>query len=613
MEIKQTTKYQLKKTQNFKKQITNYKLLITKKLFLFFFFFLFLYSLFFILYSSTNADELDDLARQITELENAKSQSENAIKPLEQEVSKLIQKLDNIQYSINQAKINLDNLEKSIGERENEFSYQYILLANRAESFYKNLRKPSGIFLLFSQNSVSQFTRELSYRKAITQEDKSSILAISQELSQLEQDKNKYEKDKIYLEELVQKANTQKAFFEKEIAGAKKYQETLAAKITELSQKQKDLLAKKTATFQISVGNVPLADDSASRPDYNPGFSPAFAVFSFGAPHFKGMSQYGAFGRAKEGQGYEDILKAYYGNIRIETVETNFDLPTTEGNKNFEDNYLKGIAEMPTSWADENGFEALKAQAIAARSYALSYTDWRMGDRTPKKAICTSENCQVYNSNKASNPGRWGDAVNDTKGKIVVSNNSNEIVNTWYASTSGGYQESYSSLGHSTPGFWDTKNGRSGWTNDAYEKIAGSPWFYKGWYKTRGGTNCGRSHPWLNQEEMSDIANALIIYTQDNSTQSHLSQEDSSCFGETIPDTWSKDKLRQEANNKGGAVTSISSINVTYSESGITANVQFNTNRGAITFTGDEFYKIFNLRAPGAIHLKSGLFNIEKK
>jgi len=30
-------------------------------------------------------------------------------------------------------------------------------------------------------------------------------------------------------------------------------------------------------------------------------------------------------------------------------------------------------------------------------------------------------------------------------------------------------------------------------------------------------------------------------------------------------------------------------------------------------FDAGQFYKVFNLRAPGAIHLKSGLFNIEKK
>ncbi|NMB56862.1 hypothetical protein GYA19_02895 [Candidatus Beckwithbacteria bacterium] len=576
---------------------------------------LLIFSLFFLVldYKPLQADEFEDLAKQIAELEDAKNKSEAATRPLESEVKRLQEKLANLDYSITQAQQNIVKVEKDINTREEDFDLQYDLLSQRVEQLYKSIRQPSEFLLLFSSSSIANLAKEVSYRKAISEENKKIISAIAAELVSLEADKKKLEKDKETLKALEIKANEQKQFFEKEIKGAKQYQETLSKQITELTVKQKELLAKKTATFQTSVGSVPQSDDPASRPDYNPGFSPAFAAFSFGAPHFKGMSQYGAFGRAKEGQGAEDILRAYYGDVRIETVDTNFNIRTTVGEMSFEDNYLKGIAEMPTSWADEGGYEALKAQAIAARSYALAYTDWRMGDRSLKKEICTTESGQVYNSGKAGNPGRWGDAVNDTRGKILVGNGSGEVVNAWYASTSGGYQESYSSLGHTTPGFWDTKSGRNGWTSEAYEKIGGSPWFYKSWYKTRSGTTCGRSHPWLSQEEMTDIVNALIVYKKDESNQSHLSQEDSSCYGESIPDTWSKSKVKEEAEKNGGSVSSISSVSITYSEDGTTAQVLFNTNRGSLLFSGSDFYKIFNLRAPGAIHLTSGLFNIEKK
>ncbi|KKU22616.1 MAG: hypothetical protein UX35_C0020G0008, partial [Microgenomates group bacterium GW2011_GWA1_46_15] len=39
----------------------------------------------------------------------------------------------------------------------------------------------------------------------------------------------------------------------------------------------------------------------------------------------------------------------------------------------------------------------------------------------------------------------------------------------------------------------------------------------------------------------------------------------------------------------------------------------FSTNRGEVPIPGVNFYKAFNLRAPGALALKSQLFNIEKK
>jgi len=325
------------------------------------------------------------------------------------------------------------------------------------------------------------------------------------------------------------------------------------------------------------------------------------------------MSQYGAFGRAKKGQNYETILKAYYGNIRLENIDPPASIATTVGTLPFETNYLLGIAEMPAKWADEGGYEALKAQAIAARTYALAYTGWRMGSRSVKKSICTTQACQVYKSSKATNPpDAWRRAVEETRGKIIVSNSTGEIISAWYASTSGGYQKGYTTLGHSTPAIWDTECGSQGcWTNQAYEKIAESPWFYKGWYKTRSGRACGRSHPWLTQDELADIINAAIVYTNDPNSPPHLSQTDD-CFG-SVPDTWSVDRVRQEAAKYGGPVSSINGVEVTYSTGGYTSKVRFTTDKGTKEFDGGTFKKVFNLRAPGAIHLVSSLYNIEKK
>ncbi|MBI2022451.1 hypothetical protein HYS97_01195 [Candidatus Daviesbacteria bacterium] len=71
--------------------------------------------------------------------------------------------------------------------------------------------------------------------------------------------------------------------------------------------------------------------------------------------------------------------------------------------------------------------------------------------------------------------------------------------------------------------------------------------------------------------------------------------------------------MRSKANEHGGAVTSISSVSVVYSDNGTTANISFSTNRGTITISGSDFKTIFNLRAPGYISIKSPLFNMEKK
>ncbi len=530
------------------------------------------------------------------------------------DLAALEKNLDQLKQLIQSAETQISHTEEEIFEQEIDLGYQKELLAKRVRSYYMRSRRYSPFLLFLSSVNAVKLTRELAYRQTVADRDREIITDISQNIKQLADDKEALESNKNWLTQSKNSVSQQAGSLRKDVENVEGFFGEVSATIGQLIAKQKALLAEKTGTFQTTVGEVPLEGDPNARPDYDPGFRPAFAVFSFGAPHFKGMSQYGAFGRAKNGQSAEEILKAYYGDVRIETVETNFSLPTTVGNLAFEDNYMKGIAEMPSSWTD-NDSVALKAQAIAARSYALAYTDWRMNDRSPKKAICITEACQVYNSSKASNPGNWGEAVNATRGQILVSNQSGEVVNAWYASTSGGYQESYSSLGHSTPGFWDAEGGREGWTGQAWEVRGGSPWFYKGWYKSRSGKSCDRSHPWLTSEEMADMVNAAVVYQNNKNNDeviSHIWQEDD-CYSSGEDVFWSKTKMREEAEKHGAGVTSVSDLSITYSTAGTTNKIVFQTNKGSIEIEGLSFYKAFNRRAPGAIHLKSALFNIEKK
>jgi len=537
------------------------------------------------------AESLQDIEKQIAELQQQMEASVKATTPLESEVAKLSKQVSGIQNQINESGARIKALEAGIAEREAKIKSQYKVLAAKVRDLYKKNSQFSPFLVFASSPSAGELTRGLAYKSAARDEDKNLIVSITSDILKLEGDKKTIETDRNQLLGLQKKLDTQKAFFEKEIAGAKKWQAELSGKIATLTAKQQAILSEKSGTFQTTVGDVPLADDPASRPDYNPGFSPAFGAFSFGAPHFKGMSQYGAYGRAKSGQSYETILKAYYGG-GIEIKDHNPDVQIkVDGYGSFSlEDYAKRIYEMPGSWGDEGGMEALKAQAIAARSYALA----RGG------SICATEACQVFKPQPKG--GKWEEAVNATRGKVVYANGS--PFSTWYASTSGGYQLSYSANGYSTPGFWDTASGQAGWTSQAYEKTAGSPWFYKAWYRSRSGDNCGRSSPWLNSEEMADILNAWHVMFSGGGDASRVTPE-SSCWG---GNPYSKGELLGI-----GGFTSVSGVSVSYGNNGVTANVTFQTNKGAVTMSGADFKKAFNLRAPGRISLKSNLFNIEKK
>lgn len=545
--------------------------------------------------------EIDQLQKQIDDLQHLKELSEAATAPLEEQVKDLDAKIKNAQAGIASAKKKATETAATLSKREDDLAYHYSLFTNRIAASYKRQRTANPLVFILSSTDASQLTKNLAYQESAQAQDDRLIRSISEEIQQLQADKKQLEADQQRLAALEKQLDSQADFFKGEIAKAKDYQSKLSGQIAALSAKQQEILNAKNGTFQTTVGDVPLADDPASSPSYNPGFSPAFAAFSFGAPHFKGMSQYGAYGRAKSGQSAEDILKAYYGSgIEIKKdYSTSVNISVSGYGSMDIETYVKRVYEVPNSWGDNGGMEALKAQAVAARSYALAYTN------NGANSICTTEACQVYkNSNKGGN---WDAAVEATKGWVLMANG--KPFSAWYASTSGGYQESYSANSYSTPGFWDAIGGRSGWTSQAYEKIAGSPWFYKAWYKDRDGSTCDRSHPWLTSQEMADILNAWVVLVKNGQNDDRITPP-SSCWG---GNPYSIDDLRNKANSLGGGYSAVSGVSVSYSDGGYTSEVTFQTDRGEVKLNGADFKKVFNLRAPGRISLKSGLFNIEKK
>lgn len=565
-------------------------------------FFLVVFVLFAAIFSAVSpifADEVQELQQQIDELAKLKKLSEDATTPLEKEVDTLEARIANARAGIVRAKNEAAELADTIEQRETALSYQYSLLSRRIFEQYKKARTYSPLLAVISTADASELTKDLAYRSSIKAQDNRLIQDIGADIVELEADKRKLESDQQKLAALEKQLDEQADFFQGEINKAKSYQQELSGKIAALSAQQQAILAARSGSTTTSAGNVPIGSDfDASIAGFRanaPGGS--FAVFSFGAyTHRKGMSQYGAKARADEGQSYKDILKAYYGKEPVNKDTGGSISVTGVGSISFEDKYLYGIAEMPSDWP----LEALKAQAVAARTYAYRY-------KKDGKAICTTEACQVYNSGKAANPPeKWKKAVQETKGQVL------EDVVTFYSSTSGGYL--------STSG-WDTtdKKGSGDWTSRAWESKGNSPWFYKAWYRQgyrNDSSSCGRK-PWLSEEEMADILNAWLLRKDPKGADTGriLPVTIKSCgVGGQSGDPYSMDELRKLVSNP---VTDISgSPKVSHNDSGLTTQVTFQTNRGTVTMSGAEFKEAFNTRAPGYISIpQSGFafFNIERK
>ncbi|SFL92550.1 SpoIID/LytB domain-containing protein [Geodermatophilus ruber] len=105
------------------------------------------------------------------------------------------------------------------------------------------------------------------------------------------------------------------------------------------------------------------------------------------------------------------------------------------------EDYLRGVVprESPASWGDGGGgkgIEALKAQAVAARSYA-----WAEG-RSAWAKTCDTTSCQVYlgaGTNYVALEDRRTDAAIAATAGIVLRNGQGAIVRAEFSSSTGGW------------------------------------------------------------------------------------------------------------------------------------------------------------------------------
>ncbi|UOY02509.1 SpoIID/LytB domain-containing protein [Blastococcus sp. PRF04-17] len=129
---------------------------------------------------------------------------------------------------------------------------------------------------------------------------------------------------------------------------------------------------------------------------------------------------------APEARAYRGTLSLVWDGSALRTVNR---LPMEE--------YLRGVVprEAPATWGDGAGINALRAQAVAARSYAQGE------NRTAYAKTCDTTTCQVYGgaglNGSSLEDARTNRAVADTAGDVRTLNG--QVARTEFSSSSGGW------------------------------------------------------------------------------------------------------------------------------------------------------------------------------
>lgn len=128
------------------------------------------------------------------------------------------------------------------------------------------------------------------------------------------------------------------------------------------------------------------------------------------------------------------------------------------------EDYLRGVvpAEMPASWNEE----ALKAQALAARTY--TYSTLRR-HQSSGYDLCATTHCHVYGGVKVENP-NTDRVIAETYGQVITYNQ--KLISAVYHSTSGGLTENISRVWGGTVPYlqsvsdWDQLSPRYLWSKE---------------------------------------------------------------------------------------------------------------------------------------------------
>jgi len=541
---------------------------------------------------SIRADELDDITKQLTALNTEVNNKES-------DKANVIKQIDGIRSRVVTIGNEVVKKEKEVAEGEKNLAHQKKLLDERARSYYKNINKGGSAFigLLIGEN-FSDSLQNFFYQKVVVDEDRNVIVRIVLYIKNLEDTKQKLVEERKQLAEINKQLDEQTALLEGEITGAR-------SKVAQLTARQQQLISSRIAGLNISR-SAGSAIECVDDRKLDPGFGSGFAFYTYGIPHRVGMSQYGAYGRASNGQqDYKTILNAYYQNMSIECR----DLPSeiqVDGfeRKSFEE-YVKGVVnkEMGADYP-----EALKAQAVAVRSFALAYTN------NASSSICASESCQVYSDARRQ---AASDAVDATgtntcgggRAEVMVSGGS--PIKAWFASTFGGFARTSAQVwgGETawTKNFADTSSGVGSFgdlNTNAWDKES------KCFYTAQGSRGEYGKSAWLRPSEVADIANTLLLVKKDPSTTDNLYQTDKP--NPAGKENWGADTVRSKLSNPFNNVTSIRITGVDFN-GGNTTSIVIAEGGHEESFSGDEFKSRFNLRAPANLSIVGPLYNVETR
>lgn len=540
-------------------------------------------------------DELNKLNSELEALEGQLASSQNSRNSNLSELDQVKAEIGDLEKELEINKKKKQKLEdeieiKGLQKQESETEQQEYL-----STAYIDWKSDSSYLVkIMVESQESSIVKNALYQKILTEDMNEKILGLAAELDELEASRQDFEKTikdlekqskeleerKALLNKLIEQANAAIARANSDADGIRAKKSGVQQQVEALQQQLESGGGSGNGGTQPLIAGEVYFGGTAITPD-----PPAdVSVDAFG--HGLGMSQWGAYGAGQSGWSANQILTHYYTNTAVET-RSGINITVSGVGTMSADAYAAGIGEIPSkacgsvadiqawdNFADSQGWsssdarrnkyvldntstpwdcwpeEAIKAQVIAARSYAASYGG----------PICTTAACQVYIGGNAKQWAAW-----ETSNKYVISKgytSTNQIIRAYYSAYNN---NGWGTADHRT--IWATSNAGNS-SNDGYSYLKAVKDINFTYHYTFSRTGFIRTNSY-SMEELNSMINWC------------------STAGNCSTYAW----LRDNVKNKIGT---LQSLQLEKDASGRVRRVVVNGSSGSATMSGRYFRSVFN-------------------
>lgn len=580
---------------------------------------------------SVYSDEVSDLEQEIAEKERLKKEKEDTLKKIQSGIDDISNsnlsiagKIAALDKELKSVQADFDAKQAAVDVAQAELDQQILIYDEKTlelKSMVSDSYKSSNltvIDLLLSKDNKEDLIRVYELHKKVTEKQEELLASLELELAEIEAKKETLAFDmeivkaqKQGLDEAMASLRNEQAIIRARLAAQQGAQKTVESDIASINKQLGSLSSELRAAIDAKVGS---GDGGTGGGNYSGGTSPQPVTGSAGTYEIRvngTVVNANAAGPIRVTVSDNSAVHRVNGSLLYRGVlEMRADSNMYLLNELTLEHYLYGLAEVPASWH----MEALKAQAVAGRSYAVKNWNKRISYKYNIRDDVYDQNYTGYSKEIESGyAGRWTQAVDGTYGKILKSGG--DIVATYYHASCGGHTLASEEVWVSALPYARAEADRTA-TRDSYGDLVGydnSSLAKKKWCGSS--SQACTSADTINDAQLVDLANAAIYLQLYPANQNHILPASQ---GGYTPEQIQTALGAQSLQSRIGTLTSATSVYnngtaTVEATSRKTDYLRISGSAGTVDVPASFFWTVFNSRSPGSQHIYySNLWSVYK-